>query len=115
MRAEFAGELRSHLTELARTFQAELDLGQEVVEQSLQECLTRLQILANERQYRQYAYMLAQAEQEGDRGLAREMLQHLSVLSRRRGAMSTPPRSRLYPDLRRHLGEEGEDSVLGML
>jgi DNA primase len=106
---DLPAEIQVYLGELASTFQAELDLGVDTAGQSLQECVRRLEILANERQYRQYSYMLAQAEEEGNRELAQEMLRQLSVLSQHRGAISTPPQSRLYPDLRRHLGDEGEE------
>jgi DNA primase len=108
-------DLREYLERLNSRFQTHLELEPEIARQALAQCLERLEGLAIERQYRQYSYMVAQAEEEGDRDRAREMLRQLASLSQRRGTIPTPPPSRLYPDLRRYLGEDDESSTLEML
>ncbi len=99
-------ELADYLEQLDRAFRVELDLNDEQAREALNQALNRLRVLAIERQYRQYTYMVEQAEKEGDRELARQALEQLSFLSRQRGMIPTPPPSPVYPDLRRYLEED---------
>ncbi|MBN1483952.1 MAG: DNA primase [Chloroflexia bacterium] len=103
--------LRVYLQELEQRFQSDLQMSWEKARQALEEGLGRLRILNHERQYQQCRYMLVQAYAEGDLPLAQEMGQRLSILSQHRGNIPTPPPSRLYPDLRRHLGETEEPAA----
>lgn len=99
---ELPGQLAVYLEGLFKQFQGDLQLEDALVAEALAQCLDRLEVLSIERQYRQYKYMVIQAEEEGDRELVREMAQQLSALSQRRGTIPTPPPSRIYPDLRRY-------------
>ncbi|MGC8875275.1 MAG: hypothetical protein ACP5SI_12620, partial [Chloroflexia bacterium] len=76
--------------------------------EALKQCLQRLEYQALERQLRECSYMLAQAEADGNRELAWEMLRLKSELSQRLQGMQIAPPSRIWPDLRRHLGDEAD-------
>jgi len=101
-------ELRGYGEGLLSRFQAELGLDEPTARQALEQCLARLEYLASERQLQEYSYMLVQAEEEGNRELAWEMLRRKSDLSQRLKGIPISPQSRLWPDLRRYLGEPGE-------
>lgn len=103
-----AGELQRYMEDLHNRFQADVDMTWELANRALEQCLDRLKVLNNERQYQHYRYMLLQAYEEGDIPLVQEMGQRLSSLSQQQGQIPTPPPSRIYPDLRRHLSEEEE-------
>lgn len=102
------GELQSYLEGLLLRFRDQLNLGEDAARRAMEECLNRLQSLANSRQRREYQEVLAQAQEEGNGELAQEAFRRLSVLSQRRWTITMPPRRRLYPDARRYLGEESE-------
>jgi DNA primase len=102
------GELSTYLEGLQHHFQTELELDDEAAHRALEAILSRLAALANERQRREYQEVLVQAQEEGNRDLAQEVVRHLSDLSQRRWTIAMPPPRRLYPDARRYLGEDGE-------
>jgi len=97
-------ELRRYLEDLLNRFRPEL--SPELARRALQDCLQRLEALANERERREYAEVLAQAQEEGNRELAQEVSRQLSILSQRRWEIAMPPPRRLFPDARRYLGDE---------
>jgi DNA primase len=105
------GELRIYLDSLQDHFRAELRLDDDTAQRALGAILSRLESLANARQSREYQDVLAQAQDEGNRELAQEVVRHLSDLGQRRWKISMPPLRRLYPDARRYLGEEGDGPV----
>ncbi len=102
------GELQTYLEGLLLRFQDQLNLGEDPARRAMEECLNRLQSLANSRQRREYQEVLAQAQEEGNSELAQEAFRRLSILSQRRWTITMPPPRRLYPDARRYLGEETE-------
>lgn len=104
------GELRAYLEGLQRRFGTDLNLDDESARRALEAIVNRLAALANERQRREYQDVLIQAQEEGNQELAQEVVRHLSDLSQRRWTITMPPPRRLYPDARRHMGEEGEGS-----
>lgn len=99
-------ELRRHLEDLLTRFRAELSLDEETARRALQDCLQRLEALANERQRREYAEVLLHAQEEGNRELVQEVSRQLSLLSQRRWEIAMPPPRRLFPDARRYLSDE---------
>lgn len=99
-------ELRRHLEDLLARFPSELALDEDTARRALQDCLQRLRALANERQRREYAEVLAQAQEEGNQELAQEVFRQLSVLSQHRWEIAMPPPRRLFPDARRYLSDE---------
>ncbi len=99
-------ELRRHLEGLLTRFQPELSLEEDTARRALQDCLQRLKALANERQRREYAEVLAQAQEEGNQELAQEVFRQLSILSQRRWEIAMPPPRRIFPDARRYLSDE---------
>jgi DNA primase len=105
------GELRNYLEGLQDHFRAELNLDDDAARRALRGVLARLEALANERQRREYQDVLAQAQEEGNRDLAQEVVRQLSVLSQRRWLLSMPPVRKLFPDARRYLGEEEGENV----
>ncbi len=106
---EIPEALQAYLEELFERFRVELD--EERAPEVLKQCLQRLEYLALERQLRECSYMLTQAEEDGNRDLAWEMLRLKSELSQRLQGMQIAPPSRIWPDLRRHLGDE-TDAIL---
>jgi DNA primase len=106
---DLPSELRSHLEDLSSHFQADLSLDEQTARRALEATVDRLEVLANERQRREYSDVLAQAEEEGNRDMIQEVRGRLSRLSQRRWDIAMPPPRRLFPDLRRYLDEEGEE------
>ncbi len=109
-REELPEPLQAYLEELFQRFRVELD--PERAPDVLEQCLQRLEYLALERRLRECTYMLAQAEEDGNRDLAWEMLRLKSELSQRLQGMQIAPPSRIWPDLRRYLGEEADPTPL---
>ncbi len=104
------GELRAYLEGLLNRFQGDLGTDETTAHQDLLKCLKGLEVLANKRLHHEYTEVLVQAREEGDFALADDMGRRLSELDGRLVAATTPPRRRLYNlDLRRHLGEDGEE------
>lgn len=104
-------ELRRYLEDLLARFQGQgialpLPSDEDTARRALQDCLQRLRALANERQRREYAEVLAQAQEEGNQELAQEVFRQLSVLSQHRWEIAMPPPRRLFPDARRYLSDE---------
>lgn len=106
---ELAEPLRAYLEELFERFREILD--EERAPEALKQCWQRLEYLALERQLRECSYMVAQAEEDGNRELAWEMLRLKSELSQRLQGMQIAPPSRIWSDLRRHLGDETDAIV----
>ena len=104
-------ELRRYLEDLLARFQGQggtlpLHLDEDTARRALQDCLQRLKALANERQRREYAEVLAQAQEEGNQALAQEVFRQLSILSQHRWEIAMPPPRRIFPDARRYLSDE---------
>jgi hypothetical protein len=104
--------LRGYLEGLLARFRTDLEMEEEMARRALGQCLARLDYLSCERQLREYTYMLEQTQEEGDRELTWEMGRQKAALIQRLGRISKgiqiTPKSRLFPDLRRLLGDSGE-------
>ncbi len=104
------GELRAYLEGLLTRFQGDMGTDETMARQDLLKCLKGLAVQANKRLHHEYSEVLVQAREEGDRVLADDMGRRLAELEVQLVAATTPPRRRLYNlDLRRHLGEDGEE------
>ncbi len=108
---DLESELRHHLEELLTRHHTELSLDEDTARRAFQDCLQRLRALANERQRREYAEVLAQAQEEGNQALAQEISRQLSILSQHRWEIAMPPPRRIFPDARRYLGDEEGPAV----
>ncbi len=102
------GELRDYLQGLLTEFQSDLDLEEMEAHQALSASLNRLQQLVNIRQRKEYSDVLVQAQEEGNRRLAAEVMGLLSRLSQQRWEIAMPPPRKLFPDARRYLDEEDQ-------